>query len=78
MQELIDRRSEEEQKLEDLRSLITQFPDSRDLLYRQALLEWELGNDEAASGAIERARYLDPNSPVLPTLDSLEIQHSLE
>lgn len=70
-QEIINRRSEKEQKLDELRALITQYPDSRDLLYRQALLEWELGNDEEASRAIERARYLDPNNPILPTLEQL-------
>lgn len=76
VQKIIDRRSEKEQKLEELRALITQYPDSRDLLYRLGIAEWELGNEQEASAAIDRARYLDPNNSILPTLDALQIQHS--
>lgn len=71
VQEMIDRRSEEELKLQQLRTLVTQYPDSRDLLYRLAILEWKLGNEQEASAAIDRARYLDPNNPILPTIEPL-------
>lgn len=76
IQRIINRRSEKEQKLDELQQLMTQYPDSRDLLYRQALLEWELGNEQEASAAIDRARYLDPNNPTLQSLNELQIQHS--
>ena len=70
-QGIIDRRSEKELKLNELRTLITQYPDSRDLLFRQTILEWELGNNEEASATIDRARYLDPNNAILPTIKQL-------
>lgn len=74
VQKIIERRDEKEQKLKEFHALVTQYPDSRDLLYRQAILEWELGDNEEASRAIERARYLDPNNPVFPTLEALRNQ----
>lgn len=71
VQKTIDRRDEKEQKLKEFRALVTQYPDSRDLLYRLSIKEWELGNDKEASATIDRARYLDPNNPILPTLEQL-------
>lgn len=71
VQKIIERRDEKEQKLGELRTLVTQYPDSRDLLYRLGIAEWELGNEQEATAAIDRARYLDPNNSVLPTLEQL-------
>lgn len=51
--------------LEKLVELSIQYPDYRDLLYRLAVSQYELGNNEEAKEALSRARYLDPNSEAL-------------
>ena len=56
---------EKEILLEKLVELSIQYPDYRDLLYRLAISQSELGNDEAAKDALNRARYLDPNNETL-------------
>ena len=52
-------------RLEKLVELSIQYPDYRDLLYRLAISQSELGNDTAAKEALNRARYLDPNNETL-------------
>lgn len=54
-----------EVKLEKLVELSIQYPDYRDILYRLAVSQSELGNDDAAKEALNRARYLDPNNETL-------------
>ena len=56
---------DKETKLEKLIELSIQYPDYRDLLYRLAISQSELGNNEAAKEALNRARYLDPNNEAL-------------
>ena len=58
-------RHDKEVKLEKLVELSIQHPDYRDLLYRLAISQSELGNDDAAKEALNRARYLDPNNEIL-------------
>lgn len=53
---------EKEAEVERLTELASAYPDYRDLLYRLAVLQWELGNKQAAEEALGRARYLDPNN----------------
>lgn len=48
--------------LEKLAELSIQYPDYRDLLYRLAVSQYELGNNEEAKDALLRAKYLDPNN----------------
>lgn len=70
-------RRDKEAKLEKLVELSIQYPDYRDLLYRLAISQSELGNDEAAKQALNRARYLDPNNEILPKIaNSLNISLS--
>lgn len=56
---------EKETRLEKLVELSIQYPDYRDLLYRLAISQSELGNNDAAKEALVRARYLDPNNETL-------------
>lgn len=56
---------DKEVKLEKLVELSIQYPDYRDLLYRLAVSQSELGNNDAAKEALNRARYLDPNNETL-------------
>lgn len=56
---------DKEVKLEKLVELSIQYPDYRDLLYRLAVSQSELGNDDAAKEALNRAGYLDPNNETL-------------
>jgi len=56
---------DKETKLEKLIELSIQYPDYRDLLYRLAISQSELGNDNAAKDALIRAGYLDPNNEIL-------------
>ena len=56
---------DKETKLEKLIELSIQYPDYRDLLYRLAIAQSELGNDDAAKEALKRAKYLDPNNEML-------------
>ncbi len=58
-------RRDKEAMLETLVELSIQYPDYRDLLYRLAVSQSELGNDEAAREALNRAKYLDPNNEIL-------------
>ena len=58
-------RHNKEAILEKLVELSIQYPDYRDLLYRMAISQSELGNNEAAKDVLGRARYLDPNNEVL-------------
>ena len=58
-------RRDKEAMLEKLVELSIQYPDYRDLLYRLAISQSELGNDDAAKEALNRARYLDPNNETL-------------
>ena len=58
-------RRNKEAVLEKLVELSIQYPDYRDLLYRLAISQSELGNDDAAKEALNRARYLDPNNEML-------------
>lgn len=58
-------RRDKEVKLENLVELSIQYPDYRDILYRLAISQSELGNDDAAKEAFGRARYLDPNNEIL-------------
>lgn len=51
--------------LEKLVELSIQYPDYRDLLYRLATSQSELGNNNAAKEALDRAKYLDPNNEIL-------------
>lgn len=48
--------------LEKLVELSIQYPDYRDLLYRLAISQYELGNNEETKDALLRAKYLDPNN----------------
>ncbi|MBI5356351.1 hypothetical protein HZB78_01935 [Candidatus Collierbacteria bacterium] len=75
--QLWETRRDKEDKLEKLVELSIQYPDYRDLLYRLAISQSELGNDEAAKEAFARARYLDPNNETLIKIaDSLGISLS--
>lgn len=56
-------RREKEVELQKLVDLSIQYPDYRDLLSRLGVAQWELGNDQAAKDALNRAKYLDPNNP---------------
>lgn len=58
-------RAEKEIERDKLVELAIKYPDYRDLLYRLAAVQWELGNQEAAKEALGRAEYLDPNNPKL-------------
>ena len=58
-------RRDKEAMLEKLVELSIQYPDYRDLLYRLAISQSELGNEDAAGEALNRARYLDPNNETL-------------
>ena len=58
-------RRDKEAMLEKLVELSIQYPDYRDLLYHLAISQSELGNDDAAKEALNRARYLDPNNETL-------------
>jgi hypothetical protein len=58
-------RRDKEAKLEKLVELSIQYPDYRDLLYRLAISQSELGNDEAVKDALSRTGYLDPNNEAL-------------
>lgn len=55
-------------RLEKLVELSIQYPDYRDLLYRLAISQSELGNNDAAKEALNRAKYLDPNNEALKTI----------
>lgn len=61
-------RRDKEAKLEKLVELSIQYPDYRDLLYRLAVSQYELGNNEEAKDALLRAKYLDPNNEILRTI----------
>lgn len=61
-------RRDKEARLEKLVELSIQYPDYRDLLYRLAISQSELGNDDAAKEAFGRAKYLDPNNEALKTI----------
>ena len=70
-------RRNKEAILEKLVELSIQYPDYRDLLYRLSISQSELGNDDAAKEALNRARYLDPNNETLIKIaDSLNISLS--
>lgn len=56
---------EKTSRLEKLVELSIQYPDYRDLLYRLAISQYELGNNEGAKDALLRAKYLDPNNGTL-------------
>lgn len=58
-------RRDKEARLEKLVELSIQYPDYRDLLYRLAISQSELGNDEATKEALGRAKHLDPNNEIL-------------
>lgn len=64
-------RQEKEIKLNELIDLSIKYPDSRDLLYRLAIAQWELGNNDAAKEALDRARYLDPNNPAVARINAV-------
>jgi len=65
VEELARIRVEKEVERDRLVELSIKYPDYRDLLYRLAAVQWELGNEEAAKEALARAEYLDPNNPAL-------------
>lgn len=58
-----------EAEAQRLVELSKEYPDYRDLLYRLAVLEWELGNEEEARETLQEARRLDPNNPVLKQVE---------
>lgn len=64
-------------RLEKLVELSIQYPDYRDLLYNLAISQSELGNNDAAKEALDRAKYLDPNNETLIKIaDTLAISLS--
>lgn len=67
-------RREKEVELQKLVDLSIQYPDYRDLLSRLGVAQWELGNDQTAKDAFDRAKYLDPNNPAVTNINAaLEI-----
>jgi len=68
IEEMARIRVEKEAETDKLAELSIKYPDYRDLLYRLAAAQWELGNVEAAKEALARAEYLDPNNPKLSEL----------
>ncbi len=70
IEELTRIRIEKEAERDKLIEMSIKYPDWRDLLYRLAVLQWELGNEAAAKEALARAQYLDPNNPALEELSS--------
>lgn len=62
--------SEKEARLEKLVELSIQYPDYRDLLYRLGIAQWELGNNQTAKDALDRAKYLDPNNPTIANINA--------
>ncbi len=62
VEELQRIRIEKEAERDKLVELSIKYPDYRDLLYRLAVVQWELGNEAAAKEALARAEYLDPNN----------------
>lgn len=73
IEELRRIRIEREAEKDNLVELSIKYPDYRDLLYRLAVVQWELENDEAAKEALTRAEYLDPNNPKLSELKQKSI-----
>lgn len=69
IENLVRIRAEKEAERDRLVELAIKYPDYRDLLYRLAAAQWELGNQEAARAAMERAEYLDPNNEELKKLN---------
>lgn len=65
MEDLLRIRAEKEAERDKLAEMSIKYPDWRDLLYRLAVAERELGNQGAAKEALDRAEYLDPNNPKL-------------
>lgn len=63
-------RRAKEEEVNKLVDLSIQYPDYRDLLYRLGIAQWELGNDDAARDALDRARYLDPNNPAVARVNA--------
>lgn len=64
-------RREKEVRVNQLVDLSIKYPDWRDLLLRLAIAQWELGNDQAASDALNRANYLDPTYPAADELKKI-------
>lgn len=71
VEDLLRIRAEKEVERDKLVEMATKYPDWRDLLYRLAAAEWELGDREAAKEALTRASYLDPNNEELKKLNEL-------
>jgi hypothetical protein len=65
IEELARIRIEKEAERDKLAELSIKYPDYRDLWYRLAAAQWELGNEEAAKEALIKAKYLDPNNEQL-------------
>lgn len=63
-------RREKDQEIQKLIDLSIQYPDSRDLLYRLGIAQWEIGNNQAAKDALNRAQYVDPNNPIAKSLQN--------
>jgi len=68
IEELQKIKIEKEAERDKLVEMSIKYPDYRDLLYRLAVSQYELGNDEAAKEVLNRARYLDPNNENLITI----------
>lgn len=71
VENLLRIRAEKVEKRNKLVELSIKYPDYRDLLYRLAVIQWELGNDEAAKEALAKAEYLDPNNEELERIKEL-------
>lgn len=71
IENLLRIRAEKEAERDKLAEMSIMYPDYRDLLYRLAATQWELGNDDAAKEALGKAEYLDPNNKELKKLNEL-------
>lgn len=79
VENLLRIRAEKEAERDKLMEMSIKYPDYRDLLYRLAAAQWELGNEEAAREALTRAEYLDPNNPMLINIvKTLGLDYSLK
>lgn len=77
IEELARIRVAKEAERDKLVELAIKYPDYRDLLYRLAAAQWQLGNQEAVIATLDRAEYLDPNNQVLKNIvQSLKLDDS--
>lgn len=61
-------RDAKEASLRNLVELSLQYPDSRDILTRLGVVQWELGNEQTAKSALSSAWYLDPTNSTISDL----------